>query len=64
VAAFRAARLATAEILERMTEAQWRREGTHSETGRYTPEKWLEIYAPHAHTHAEQIRKARSAARA
>ena len=64
VGAFLGARRATAEILDRMTEAQWRREGTHSETGRYTPEKWLEIYAQHAHTHAEQIRKARSAARA
>ncbi|HTX52883.1 MAG TPA: DinB family protein [Candidatus Baltobacteraceae bacterium] len=62
--AFRAARQSTAEILDRMTEAQWHREGTHSETGRYTPEKWLEIYARHAHTHAAQIRKARSAARA
>ncbi len=61
--AFTAARRSTAELLERMTDAQWSREGTHSETGRYTPEKWLEIYAQHAHTHAEQIRKARSAAR-
>ncbi len=62
--AFRAARQSTAEILGRMSDAQWSRLGTHSETGRYSPEKWLEIYAQHAHTHAEQIRKARAAARA
>jgi DinB superfamily len=60
--AFQAARRSTAEILEQMTEAQWARQGTHSESGRYSPEKWLEIYAQHAHTHADQIRKARAAA--
>ena len=63
LAAFRAARESTAELLERMTEAEWARQGTHSESGRYSPEKWLEIYAQHAHTHAEQIRKARAAAK-
>jgi hypothetical protein len=61
--AFRAARQTTAEILERLTETDWTREGTHSESGRYTVERWLEIYAEHAHTHAEQIRRARAAAR-
>ena len=64
LAAFQAARITTGEILERMSEADWQREGTHSELGRYTVEQWLEIYAAHAHGHAEQIRKAREAARA
>jgi hypothetical protein len=41
--AFNAARRSTAEILDRLTEAEWLREGTHSEAGRYTPESWLEI---------------------
>jgi DinB superfamily len=61
--AFRAARETTAQILERMTEAQWGREGTHSQSGRYTVERWLEIYADHAHNHADQIRRARASAR-
>jgi hypothetical protein len=61
--AFKAARRTTAEILDRMSEADWLREGTHSEHGRYTVEKWLEIYAEHAHMHATQIRVARDAAR-
>jgi DinB superfamily len=61
--AFKTARRATAEILERMTDAEWAREGTHSEHGRYTVERWLDIYAKHAHNHAEQIRLARAAAR-
>ena len=63
VEAFKSARRTTAEILDRMTEAEWAREGTHSEHGRYTVERWLEIYAAHAHNHAEQIRVARCAAR-
>lgn len=46
-----------------MTESDWTREGTHSEHGRYTVEMWLEIYAAHAHAHADQIRVARDAAR-
>lgn len=62
--AFGAARRSTAEILERMTEDQWLREGTHTEHGRYTVRRWLEIYAQHAHGHAEQIRAAIAAARA
>ena len=61
--AFKTARRATAEILERMSDAEWSREGTHSEHGRYTVERWLEIYAKHAHSHAEQIRVARAAGR-
>ena len=47
-----------------MTDADWARAaGTHSEHGRYTAERWLEIYAAHAHRHAEQILVARDAAR-
>lgn len=56
---FRYARESTAEILERMSPADWRREGTHSELGAYSVETWLEIYAAHAHKHATQIRAAR-----
>ena len=62
--AFNAARRSTAEILDRMSEAEWLREGTHTESGRYTAETWLEIYADHAHGHAEQIRRLRDALKA
>jgi hypothetical protein len=58
---FKYVRLSTAELLERLTEKDWQREGTHSESGRYTAETWLRIYADHAHKHARQIRAARSA---
>jgi hypothetical protein len=57
--AFRAARATTAQLLERMTEEDWRREGTHTEIGRYTAEDWLQIYAAHAHGHADQIHRLR-----
>ena len=60
--ALKAARLTTAEILDRMTPVDWQREGTHSEIGRYTVERWLEIYSAHAHDHADQIRIARASA--
>ncbi len=53
--AFNAARRTTAEILERLTPADWLREGTHTEHGGYSVERWLEIYSVHAHRHAEQI---------
>jgi hypothetical protein len=57
--AFNGVRRATAEILERMAPADWLREGKHSEmSGPYTVERWLEIYATHAHKHADQIRVA------
>jgi len=59
---FRAARAATAELMGCLTEADWLREGTHSEVGRFGLDTWLRIYAPHAHRHADQILVARGAA--
>jgi len=58
--AFKTARRATTEILHRMTDAEWARAGTHTDTGRYIAEDWLEIYASHALEHAAQIRAARA----
>ena len=57
--ALKAARETTCEILERLTEAEWQRAGTHSESGPYSVHAWLESYAVHAHDHADQIRRAR-----
>jgi hypothetical protein len=59
--AFRGARATTAQLLDSMTEEDWAREGTHSESGRYTASDWLKIYAAHAHNHAAQIRRLRDA---
>ncbi len=60
--AFRSARATTAQLFDLMSEDDWQREGTHSESGVYTPEDWLKIYAAHAHNHAGQIKRLRDAA--
>ena len=57
--AFRCARETTAQLLDLMTEEDWEREGTHSESGSYTTQDWLRIYAAHAHNHAAQIGRLR-----
>ena len=54
------ARGTTAQILAGLTEAEWARTGTHSESGPYGVERWLQIYAAHCHEHADQIRRARA----
>jgi len=59
--AFRCARVTTMQLLRLMTEEDWQRSGTHTESGRYTAEDWLRIYAAHAHDHAAQIRRLREA---
>jgi hypothetical protein len=59
--AFRVARETTLQLLNSMSEEDWQRVGTHTESGRYTTENWLTIYANHAHNHAAQIRRLREA---
>jgi len=61
--ALEAARSSTGDLLDRMSEADWAKEGTHPEHPRYGVEHWLEIYATHAHNHADQITRARASAR-
>ena len=59
--ALRGARATTGQLLDAMSDADWSRAGTHSESGRYAAEDWLRIYADHAHNHAAQIRRLRDA---
>jgi hypothetical protein len=61
--AFQAARLSSADLLETMTDADFAKKGTHPDHGSYGVERWLEIYADHAHNHADQIRRARASAK-
>lgn len=60
---FRAVRASTAELMSCLTEADWLREGTHTETGRFGLDTWLRLYGPHAQRHADQIRIARGVAK-
>jgi hypothetical protein len=57
--AFEGARATTAELLDRLADGDWSRAGTHEESGRYSVEDWLRIYAAHGQDHAAQIRAAR-----
>jgi hypothetical protein len=59
LAVLRAVRVASLELLESLTPAEWDRRGTHTESGRYSVDDWLRIYATHSHDHAAQIREAR-----
>jgi hypothetical protein len=51
----RSSRATTAQILASLSEEDWKREGWHPESGLYSTETWLKIYAAHAHNHASQI---------
>src|SRR5262245_47999794 len=50
-----AVRAHTAALIRRVPEEAWRREGRHTESGRYLAETWLTIYAEHLEIHARQI---------
>jgi len=53
-----AVRAHTAALVPLLDERAWGRAGRHTESGRYTPEDWLRIYADHLHDHAAQIERA------
>ncbi len=54
-----AVRTASLQLLGSLTADEWTRTGTHTESGAYSVEQWLDIYAEHSHEHADQIRRAR-----
>ena len=62
IAVLKSVRSATVELLRSLSDEEWQRGGTHTESGPYTVETWLAIYAAHAHDHATQISRARSSA--
>jgi hypothetical protein len=59
LAVLAAVRAAGLSLLESLTPSEWDRRGTHAESGAYSVDGWLEIYAGHSHDHANQIRAAR-----
>ena len=52
-----AARGNTMPLLRRLREEDWLREGVHSESGQYSVEKWMQIYADHLEVHSRQIER-------
>ena len=57
LATVEAVRANTAALIRRLPDAAWTREGRHTESGRYTADDWLTIYADHLEGHARQIEK-------
>lgn len=52
-----AVRAHTVPLLRRMTEKDWQRAGHHPESGPYSAERWLQIYAEHLEKHSGQIER-------
>ena len=50
-----AVRANTTALLRRLPDEVWASVGHHTESGRYTGDDWLRIYADHLENHARQI---------
>ena len=48
-------RATTAALIRGLSDDAWTRVGTHTESGRYGAEDWLQIYADHLEIHSRQI---------
>jgi len=57
LATVEAVRANTAPILRRLPDEAWEKEGTHTESGRYTAADWLRIYSEHLEEHIGQINR-------
>jgi hypothetical protein len=52
-----AVRANTVPILRRFTDGDWAAAGTHTESGPYTAENWLRVYAAHLDDHTQQVQR-------
>lgn len=50
-----AVRASTTALIRGLPDEAWTRAGRHTESGRYSAEDWLQIYADHLEGHARQI---------
>jgi len=57
LAAVEAVRANTVPLLRRLSAENWARVGRHTESGTYSAEDWLRIYAEHLEKHSRQIEK-------
>ena len=64
LAAVEAVRRHTAALLRRLPPEAWARTGKHTESGSYSAERWLEVYAEHLEKHSRQIERNLAAWRA
>ncbi|HSP54707.1 MAG TPA: DinB family protein [Dehalococcoidia bacterium] len=64
LATLEAVRANTTPLARRLDAASWDKAGTHSESGRYTGNDWLQIYSRHLEEHVDQIERTVAAWRA
>lgn len=57
IAVFTAVRNASFQLLLRLSEGELANSGTHSESGEYSVQTWLDTYISHPKDHAQQIRE-------
>jgi hypothetical protein len=57
LATVEAVRANTLALLRRVPESAWSKEGRHTESGKYTAEDWLRVYAEHLEKHSGQIER-------
>lgn len=57
LAAVEAVRANTVPLLQRLVERDWQKTGRHTESGRYSTEDWLRVYAEHLEKHSRQIER-------
>ena len=57
LATVEAVRANTSALLKRLPEEAWSAVGEHTESGRYTADDWLRIYAEHMEKHSHQIER-------
>lgn len=58
VALYRAVRAASAVVLDRLTDADLDKTGTHTERGAFSVRQWIEVYSKHPLDHGSQIQRA------
>lgn len=58
LAVFLAVRKSSLEIINRLSDADLRKSGIHSEVGKYPMSKWFTDYTAHPFDHADQITRA------
>ena len=58
IAVYAAVRASSLDLLKRLTESDLEKSGVHSESGKYTIDKWLTTYTKHPHDHGDQLVRA------
>jgi len=58
IAVYAAVRAASLDVVKRLNESDLEKFGEHTEAGKYTIARWLEIYTKHPYDHGDQMVRA------